>query len=102
MEDGAIEGVLYNTGLMGVNADYVCSAFGITPTISDEEKRDLILPIIQKANPFGDTYDPDTYDKLVSIARSVQEAREKTSNSNIITFEKYVPGEEDESISRAR
>ena len=100
MEDGAIEGVLFNTGLYGVNADYVCSSFDITPTLSDEEKRDLILPIIQKANPFGDCYDQEVYEKLVAIANSVKKSKE--INNNIVSFEEYGPNEYDDIVTKAR
>lgn len=65
-EDKALEGVLYTTGLIDVDVTYLCNALHIDNSLSNEEKRDLLVPYIKQADTFNKDFDSDVF-KLLSI-----------------------------------
>lgn len=70
MEDKAVGGVLDTTCLNDVDVTYVCNSLGIDNSLSLEEKRDIILPIIKRADTLSPDFDPETYKLLCAIANN--------------------------------
>jgi hypothetical protein len=91
MEDNTIDGALYNTGLNDCNVNYFCDAMGIDSTLTDEEKRDIITPLISQANPFGANYDPTVYEKLKGISEDYKAA----VANNTVSIDAYQNNEEE-------
>lgn len=71
-EDPAIEGVLYTTGLIDMDVMFFCNAFGIDNELSNEEKRDYIVGILKKADALGNSFDPDVFQMLCTLANNYE------------------------------
>lgn len=86
MEDKTVAGILDTTGLNDVDVTYLCNSLGIDNSLSLEEKRDIILPVIMRADALSPDFNSNTFKLLCAIANNYDPTEYEAENEDIYSY----------------